>query len=119
MARGAFSVVLAYAFLLQVIVAGLAAERMTFAAMDSGAQILCASGQGDSSHGPGQPDADHSACCALCAFSSVSPLVPVAATAGAPVAVPGPAIHSRNEARPEPGLDRHEPRTSQGPPPNA
>lgn len=124
LARGAFGVLLAYAFLLQVIVGGLATERMTFAAMDGASPSLCASIQNNSHakpghSGPGQTDADHYACCPLCAFSLLSPLLPMSVAAGQPVAAPLPAARSGMESPPAPGLERYEPRTSQGPPLNA
>lgn len=119
--RGALSVVLAYAFLLQLVVAGLAFDRsgaMDMAAGTDGS-VLCigtADGQGGD---PSMPQTDHSVCCALCAGHSPAPLLPAVAGAGMPVASdhrPGALPLAGIERT---GRDRREPRSSQGPPPVA
>lgn len=117
--RGALSVGLAYALLLQLVVAGLAFERSSTISMaaDANSGILCVRGVDGPSQTPVAPQADHSVCCALCAFHSLAPLLPDVAGAGTPLASDG-------EAGPQPvasietsGQYRREPRSSQGPPP--
>lgn len=109
---------LAYAVILQLVLAGLAAERMVFAATGAG-EVLCAGGTAPDDAGGTAPPVDHAACRAICAAATAFPLVPEAATAQAPGAI---------LARPDRPLtgqrfalwdQRREPRTSQGPPSRA
>lgn len=116
--RGALSVVLAYAFVLQLLVAGLAFERSGAMDMAMGADgsVLCMSAVDGQGSDPSMPQADHSVCCALCASHSPTPLLPAVAGAGMPVATdhrPGPFPLAGIEGS---GRDRREPRSSQGPP---
>ena len=116
--RGALSVMLAYAFLLQLVAAGLAVDRSGAMVMAAGADgsVLC-SGAADGPGGdPSMPPADHSACCVLCASHSPVPLLPAVAGAAMPVASdhrPGPIPLAGSAGS---GHDRREPRSSQGPP---
>lgn len=116
--RGAFCVGLAYAFVLQLFVAGIAFERSGGTAMASapGSSALCARNTGTPDDGPVSPQADHSVCCALCAFHSLAPILPVAADAGRPVATPVIAGRAAIAAEEGVGRVRREPRSSQGPP---
>ncbi|MFG1197098.1 hypothetical protein [Xanthobacter aminoxidans] len=116
--RGAFCVWLAYAFVLQLFVAGIALERSAVTAMASasGGSALCARSTGVPDNSPESPQADHSVCCALCAFHSLAPILPVAADAGRPVATPAISERAAVAAAEGSGRDRREPRSSQGPP---
>lgn len=116
--RGAFCVWLAYAFVLQLFVAGIAFERSGGAAMANAAdgRVLCAGNTGTPDDRPMSPQADHSVCCALCAFHSLAPILPVAADAGRPVATPAIAWRAAVAAAEGTGRVRREPRSSQGPP---
>lgn len=112
--RNAFSIALAYALLLQVAFAGIAAERMSLAAI-SGQDSLCISASPEAGHDPA-PALDHRACCAICAFHGLTPLL----TRPDGLIVPGLSVHAADN-RPTALLllrpnARHEPRTSQGPP---
>ncbi|MFG1377469.1 hypothetical protein [Xanthobacter autotrophicus] len=112
--RNAFSIVLAYALLLQVIFTGMAAERMSFAAM-GGQDVLCVSAGSDADRVPALPP-DHRTCCAVCAFEGLTPLlaqpvgliVPQLSVHAADQTLAARLVLARNA--------RHEPRTSQGPP---
>lgn len=112
--RNALSVALAYVLLLQVVIAGIAAERMSFAAIGA-PDGLCTSAATQTDHEPAQP-LNHSDCCAICAFHGLAPVLP------APVGfiVPWFSAHSsRNNpsaSRVAPKSERHDPRSSQGPP---
>lgn len=112
-AHGAAAVALAYAFVLQLVLAGLAAERMIFAAAD--AHVLCTDATGSGGHDtPGAPERlSH---CVICAFAAVAPVLPERAGVALPPANGAVAPrHAVPAARPRAG-DRHEPRSSQGPP---
>lgn len=119
--RGAFSIALAYLLVLQLVLAGFAAERMALAD-GSGLGAICAPNgtTQDAAAPPGHDDPaggqDHASYCAICAFHALGSLLPDRITPAAPAP-----MHARAPA-PIPqrlathGLDRRNPRSSQGPP---
>lgn len=115
-ARGAFSIVIAYAFLLHLVMAGIATERMAFAAPGA-VDMLCvadASGPpGDGGERPSRPALSH---CIICSFAKLAPLLPAPATVperSASVRA-APAVLLRGAVPPRQAWRL--PRSSQGPP---
>ena len=119
--RGAFCVWLAYAFVLQLFVAGIAhsSARGGVAMANAHPMRQCPvrrQYRQFRTTPPMSPQADHSVCCALCAFHSLAPILPVAADAGRPVATPAISERAAVAAAEGTGRVRREPRSSQGPP---
>lgn len=113
--RGALGVLLTYALFIQLVFAGMVAERMAFAA--SAVDPICAAdGHGGGADGTDTGTAAHGQACVVCAFAGLAPPLParVSSTlpAVAPCAIHQPVpSHTAAEARPDPS-----PRSSQGPP---
>lgn len=116
--RGALGILLTYALFIQLVFAGMVAERMAFAA--SAADPICASAA-DGAAGPAPDGTDggrpaHGQACVVCAFAGLAPPLPERIVAMVPATAPGACelpVRSQTtvEARPAPS-----PRTSQGPP---
>ncbi|MFG1299726.1 DUF2946 family protein [Xanthobacter sp. V3C-3] len=116
--KGALGILLTYALFLQLVFAGMLAERMAFAAAADMDPICAAAGHGSGSPGSGGDTglAGHGQACVICAFAALSPplpervlaAVPTAAEAATPVGAGGEAA--------TPLRPHHSPRSSQGPP---
>lgn len=117
--RGATSIALAYVFLLQVFLAGLAVSQMAFAATSDSTWVCRGGTSAGGPGGPAESPGEHAACCDLCAFSATSPLLPPPLATG----LPERRVVAADLLRPgrtfAPPVARHEPRSSQGPPPGA
>jgi len=107
----------AYAFALQLLLAGIVVTQMTVAAA-ADPFVICVGDPNspDSSHGGNGPHAAHQAC-AICTFVSAAPLL---AAIGHPVPLAREAAAAFHPAAVALAVarGRHDPRSSQGPPRN-
>jgi len=112
-------VILSYVLAVQLVAMGLVATRMAIAASEDAIELCHGLASGDET-----PDTDKTShhgghgACLVCAFASVSPPLPETATVFSRRS--GSAVSLRlKSAFGRMGDDRHEPRTSQGPPQTA
>jgi hypothetical protein len=106
----------AYAFSLQLLLAGIVVTQMTVgASADPFAICLGDPNSPDGSHGGTDPHAVHQAC-AICTFASAAPLLS-AIGHPVPLAIETAAFHPA-AVTPAVAVSRHNPRSSQGPPLN-
>jgi hypothetical protein len=112
--RMAVSAVAAYAFILQILFGSVVATRMAVAA-PADALTMCAADSHDGGDPAGTPATRHAhAACLVCAFAAFAPPIPQASTI-----VAGNALNVfLVPDRPDSGrsIERHEPRSSRGPP---
>jgi hypothetical protein len=111
--RLAVSAVAAYAFILQILLGSVVATRMAIAA-PADVSALCAADSHDGGDPSGKPAAHLThASCMVCAFAAFAPPIPQAAKIVTGIAKVFVLSDPPDSGR---SIERHEPRSSRGPP---